>query len=83
VAEGLSLLGQSPPPDGLLLDLDLPDGRGETLLRRVRDQHLPVRVAVCTGLGDPARWSEVRQLGSEALLRKPIEVADVFAALAG
>src|SRR5687767_618871 len=37
IAEGMALLDRDPPPDGLLLDLDLPDGRGETVLRKVRD----------------------------------------------
>jgi len=83
VAEGLAVLGMVPPPTGLLLDLDLPDGRGEAVLRKVREDHLPIRVAVCTGMGDPSRWSKVQGLGPEALLQKPIDLADLCAALTG
>src|SRR4051812_27621938 len=68
VAEGLSLLEESPPPNSLLLDLDLPDGPGEAILRKVRRDGLPVRVAVCSGTGDPDRWNSVQDLDPEALL---------------
>src|SRR4051795_9570439 len=74
VAEGLTLL--DPPPDLLVLDLTLPDGDGTDLLRHVRTAHLPTRVAVTTG-HDPALLSAVTNLRPDALLQKPIEVADV------
>jgi DNA-binding response OmpR family regulator len=83
MAEGLSLLEESPTPDCLLLDLDLPDGRGEAILRKIREENLPVRVAVCTGMGDPGRWSTVQGLDPEALLQKPIDVAEVCTAFVG
>jgi len=83
VAEGLSLLEESPTPNCLLLDLDLPDGRGETILQKVREDRLPVRVAVCSGMGDPIRWSTIRSLDPEALLPKPIDVGEVCSALVG
>src|SRR4051794_36221148 len=82
VAEGLSLLEESPKPNCLLLDLDLPDGQGEAILRKVRRDQLPVRVAVCSGTGDPNRLNIVRGLDPDALLRKPIDVGDVCTALA-
>lgn len=62
-----------PLPDCILLDLNLPDGRGEQLLRQVRENGSPVRVAVCTGLGDSERWSEVQMLQPDLLLQKPID----------
>lgn len=77
IAEGLTLLAFGPTPDCVVLDMDLPDGRGETVLRAIRDGHMPVRVAVCSGMTDPARWDAVRNLGPEALLRKPVEMAEV------
>jgi len=76
VAEGLALL--DPPPDFLILDLRLPDGGGEAILRRVRDAKLKTRVAVTTGTGDAGRLCEVRGMGPEALFEKPINVADVW-----
>ena len=75
VAGGLALL--DPPPDCVILDLMLPDGGGEAVLRRVRDQKLKTRVAVCTGMEDPARMARISGLAPEALLRKPISLAEV------
>jgi DNA-binding response OmpR family regulator len=77
LAEGLSLLDSAPSPNCLLLDLDLPDGRGEVLLQKVRRDRLPVRVTICSGMGDPNRWSTVWRLAPEALFQKPVNLADV------
>jgi DNA-binding response OmpR family regulator len=82
IAEGLTLLDQDPLPDSLLLDLDLPDGCGETILRKIREDRLPVRVAVCTGMGDSSRWSTIQSLNPEALLQKPVGITDICMALA-
>src|SRR4051812_1794660 len=71
VAEGLAHL--APPPDCLLLDLELPDGDGEAILGRVRAEGLPVRVVVNTGIDDPDRLGRVAGMGPEALLRKPLD----------
>ena len=76
VAEGLASL--DPPPDYLILDLMLPDGGGEAILRRVRDAKLKTRVAVTTGTDDPAQLRLARSLEPEALFEKPINVADVW-----
>jgi DNA-binding response OmpR family regulator len=76
VAEGLSSL--DPPPDFLILDLRLPDGGGETILRRVREAGLRTRVVVTTGTDDATVLSEVRSLRPEAMFAKPIKVADVW-----
>src|SRR4051794_17850845 len=55
IAGGLALLDLlSPPPVCVVLDMDLPDGRGETVLRAIREGHMPVRVAVCSGMSDPS-----------------------------
>ena len=75
VAGGLALL--DPPPDCVILDLMLPDGGGEAILRRVRDGKFKTRVAVCTGMIDPARLAVVEGLGPEALMRKPISLVEV------
>jgi ActR/RegA family two-component response regulator len=76
VAGGLALL--EPAPDYLILDLSLPDGCGETILHKVREDNLKTRVTVMTGVDDAARLGRVRQLRPDALLRKPIDVADVW-----
>jgi len=76
VAEGLSSL--DPPPDFLILDLRLPDGGGEAVLRRVREAGLRTRVAITTGTDDATALGEVRALRPEAMFAKPINVADVW-----
>ena len=75
VVGGLALL--DPPPDCVILDLMLPDGGGEAILRRIRDEKFKTRVAVCTGMIDPARLAEVEGLGPEALMRKPISLIEI------
>src|SRR3954453_8726203 len=76
VAEGLASL--DPPPDFLILDLTLPDGGGEAILRRVRDAGLKTKVAVTTGWDDRGRLRVVKAMNPEALLGKPVNVADVW-----
>src|SRR3954454_11598158 len=71
VEEGLAQL--SPPPDCVLLDLELPDGPGEDILRKVRQDHLQTRVVVNTGTTDSARLGAVSDLKPEALLQKPLD----------
>ncbi len=75
VGEGLALLDSE--PDCVILDLMLPDGEGETVLRHVRDAGLRTRVVVTTATGDEGRLERVRQLEPVAILRKPIDVEEV------
>jgi DNA-binding response OmpR family regulator len=76
VGEGMALL--DPAPDFLILDLMLPDRGGEAILRKVRDDKLPTRVAVTTGSEDPAQLSVVRSFDPEALFEKPIDIVDMW-----
>jgi DNA-binding NarL/FixJ family response regulator len=73
VEEGLAQL--SPPPDCVLLDLELPDRPGEDILRKVRQDHLQTRVVVNTGMNDAARLGAVSDLGPDAVLQKPLDSA--------
>jgi DNA-binding NarL/FixJ family response regulator len=61
----------------------LPDGGGEVILKKVREEGLPTRVAVCTGTNDADRIGAVAALRPEALLQKPIDIRDLFAACDG
>lgn len=79
VAGGLALLDQR--PDGLILDLALPDGDGLDILRRVRRKRLKPRVVVLTAADDPERVAAIRRLRPDALVRKPAELAAVLRAL--
>ncbi len=76
MAEALALL--DPAPACAILDLRLPDGGGEAILREIRARSLRTRVAICSGVDDPTRLAAVRGLNPELMLWKPIELAPVF-----
>jgi two-component system response regulator YesN len=73
VAEGLDLL--NPAPDFLILDLRLPDGSGESILQKIREEGLTTRVAVTTGTDDAHQMRLIENLHPESLLQKPVNVA--------
>lgn len=77
VAEALDLLSRGPAPRCLILDLNLPDGRGESVLRAVREARLKTDVAVCSGLDDARRLSAVLAMHPDALLAKPVDLGPV------
>jgi DNA-binding response OmpR family regulator len=73
LAEARAVLGAAPaPPDGLLLDLHLPDGSGLDFLRDLRDEDETRRlpVLVLTAEGEERVLREARRLGA-ALVTKP------------
>ena len=70
VAEAVSQLDAAIPTH-LLLDLNLPDGAGTAVLRRIREQRLSTRVALLTGAIDSALLEEARALGVDAVFIKP------------
>ena len=76
LADGLAKLAWR--PCCLLLDLMLPDGAGTELLRRVRDERLPVRVAVVTGAADPTLLDDARRLQPEAMFIKPVDMTQLL-----
>lgn len=76
VAEGLDMLDAA--PDFLILDLRLPDGSGESILHKIREECLMIRVAVTTGTDDARQVSLIEDLHPEALMQKPINVADLW-----
>jgi DNA-binding response OmpR family regulator len=80
-AEGLAMLDSE--PRCIVLDLMLPDGSGEAILRRVRQAHPATRVVVATGSGDEARLEAVRGLRPEAVVRKPFEMNEMLRACSG
>jgi DNA-binding response OmpR family regulator len=70
VAEAAAQLDLATPTH-LLLDLNLPDGAGTHILRRIRGHALPTRVALVTGAIDTALLEEARALGVDAVFIKP------------
>jgi CheY-like chemotaxis protein len=78
LAEGLAALGRG--PDVVLLDLMLPDGDGIEILRRIKDERLPIRVIVTTGK-DEASLGPVKALGPEAVFQKPFRLEKLLSLL--
>lgn len=76
VAEGLASL--DPAPHCIILDLMLPDGGGEEILRKVREAALPTWVIVCTGTPDTGRLAGLNHWRPDALFYKPIDIRDFF-----
>jgi DNA-binding NarL/FixJ family response regulator len=72
LSEGIAFLDRDPAC--VVLDLNLPDGAGEALLRTVRERRLSCRVVVCTVIVDPRRLERLSRLAPDAFLQKPIEI---------
>ena len=70
----------------VILDLDLPDGNGIDLLKKIRNEHLPVKVLIATASVDPWMLNEVRKLQPDTLLFKPLDtrrLVDLLRSLCG
>jgi len=78
VAEGIESLGSVPAC--VILDLTLPDGSGERVLRQIREGGLSSRVIVNTATTDEAMLESVRRLGPDAVFHKPIEMKQLLEA---
>lgn len=80
VADAIKRLNN--PPQLVVLDLMLPDGDGEIVLKHIRSQKIPVRVMVTTAVSDPQRLREIRELGPDLLLQKPIDITRLLTTMA-
>lgn len=65
-------------PDRVLLDLVLPGLAGEHVLLAARAFSPETRVAVVSGVEDPARLNNLLVLGADRLLRKPVNVPAIL-----
>ena len=76
VADGLAQLnGQH----FAILDLNLSDGIGTTILDRIRSEKRPIRVAVASGTEDDRLWGNAAKYKPDLLLRKPLNVNEILA----
>src|SRR5262249_28848279 len=66
-------------PTHMLLDLMLPDGSGAELLEKVREEKLPVKVALVTGAGSTRFWDEAIKHSPDAVFRKPWNLSELKA----
>src|SRR3954452_8967590 len=78
LASGIDLLKEN--PCCVILDLNLPDGKGEVLLREIRDERSDCRVVICTAITDEARLDHLKFFGPNRIVEKPIEVMELLAA---
>ena len=79
LAEGMAKLnGQQ----FALLDLELPDGSGTTLLQKIRAERCPIRVAIYSGLFDAAQIVKACGETPDAIFQKPMEFEELLAWLA-
>lgn len=77
VTEGADWINSGHEPCCLMLDLNLPDGDGESVLELARRKGLRTYIAVCTGTSDEDRLERVKALKPDAVLMKPITIDDV------
>ncbi len=70
VARALGLLG-SEPFDAVVLDLNLPDGNGLSVLKEIRRQSLPLETLVVTATGTLAVAVEAMREGAFDFIVKP------------
>ena len=76
LAEGRRMLSEN--CKRLILDLNLPDGRGTDLLRHIRESDLPIKVAVTTGMNDRQTMAEVSKLQPDAFFVKPVDLMELM-----
>jgi DNA-binding response OmpR family regulator len=81
VVDGLARLEEGPPPDAMIVDLMLPDGRGEDLLQRVRELGLATRLVVLSGVISTTRIEGLADLRPDAVLPKTMSIGEVWEGL--
>ena len=76
VATGLEKLGLDPWL--VLLDMDLPDGSGSEILRRIRTTQMPTKVCVLTGSCLPDAVEKLNELQPDAVFLKPYQIDELL-----
>lgn len=81
--EGLSALEAAVgrPYDVLIADLNMPRLSGRAMIERIQGRGLARGVLVVSGLVDPGLGEDLRRLGADRVLRKPVGMADLLAAV--
>ena len=79
--EGLDLV-QRERPDGVLLDIVLPELNGVEVLRRIRKLSRDLPVVIITGLATPEQTTEAKRLGVVDVIEKPLMLKHLSSALA-
>jgi DNA-binding NtrC family response regulator len=63
--------------DGLLLDVNLPDGNGLDWIREVREARPGTAIVVMTGIGDIPMAVQAMRDGADHFITKPVNMADL------
>lgn len=66
-------------PDLMLLDLGLPDIKGETVLQKVHKDYPELPVVILTAKSDPAEIAQGLNLGADDYLAKPFAADELLA----
>ena len=69
-------IGRGGLTDLVITDVDMPELNGLELLERIREDTLPIRVVIMSGVAE--NESRARRHGADAFLAKPFEVKDLF-----
>jgi len=78
----LASMPYAPPPDCLVLDLQMPETSGLDLQRHLARAGPQVPVVVITGHDVPGMQTRCLASGASAYLRKPLEAGKLLAAIA-
>ncbi|MBC7811589.1 MAG: response regulator [Burkholderiales bacterium] len=78
IREALAALDNGDLPEVVLLDLKLPDGRGQSVIDHIRNtlQRDDVKIIVATAF--PVEEAEMMALGADRLVSKPLELPDLL-----
>jgi DNA-binding response OmpR family regulator len=79
-AAGLQLIEQV-EPDAVLLDLFLPDIKGETICRQIKDTYPEMKVIMITAKDTPEQIAKGLDLGADDYLPKPVAPEELIARL--
>lgn len=64
-------------PDILITDIRMPIQSGLSLIRQLKDEHIPIKTVILSGYKDFEYAKEAIQLGVDEYLLKPISVEDL------
>jgi len=81
--EALASLVNLQQLDTAVVDLVLPGAGGLEVVRGIRRVFPGCRIVAMTGLAEPLMEQAFRDAGADAFLAKPLELADLYRAIAG
>jgi DNA-binding response OmpR family regulator len=80
-SEAIGMVAAMPHFDAAIVDLVLPGAGGLDVVGAIRRAHAGCRIVAVTGFSAPAIESAFLAAGADRFLTKPVELADLLAAL--